>query len=548
MLLVIIGLSLIGIIVYSGTDLFRPDPDTARRESFIESHQGISPSVKDAIRQGEVLPGMSREQVAASVGMALQSAQRNGTEVLIVPTAEATESTSERAIVLDQGVVAKVYPVSDDERIEDLMKRVLYIHSHELPPEREQALANREIVVGMTKQEVKLVKPKVEVTMRPESAHVIIGDGWTLWDLGVVVLHFAQDHLKEIRQPSGSKSSQRLMRKWAYLLNHPERPSEVAAGLFASNVVPGMKAAEVSLAWGKPSQAIQVGQARKLWGYLGKRQVLLFEEDTLTEMRSVEVTSNLQPLMTRWTYTLEADGLSSDVKTALLNKRVLLGMTREEVTLVHGDPPLVRQIGENQEVIAYPDGNVVMRFEGGRLVEQKSPQETSVRDLFARWVYVLEHPDRDAAIREAILRRRLKAGLQGHEVSLIYGDPTAKRVIPEDRELWGYRSIVKVLLFDNDTLREFRNVQSDSTITDVFRRWTYVLTTEVSEESRQVIMDGEIDIGLSTREVRASWGEPVDTTVQRSEGETVETWVYNRLEGQYELTFQNDELTNWTAF
>ncbi|MFB6271964.1 MAG: hypothetical protein ABEL51_03615 [Salinibacter sp.] len=439
-LLVLIGLSLIGVIVYSGTDLFRPDPDTARRESYIEAHPGISPSVKEAIRQGQVLPGMSREQVAASVGTPRQSAQSNGTEALIVPTAEATERTSERAIVLDEGVVAKVYAVPDDKRIEDLMKRVLYIHSHDLPPEREKALANREIVVGMTKQEVKLVRPDVEVTMRLESAQVTTGDGWTLWDLGSVVLHFAQDQLQEIRQPSGSESSQRLMRKWAYLLNHPERPAEVAAGLFASNVVPGMKTAEVSLAWGEPSQAIRVDQTRKLWGYSGKRQVLLFRNVTLTEMRSVEATADLRPLMTRWAYTLEAEGLSSDVRTALLNERVLLEMTREEVALVHGDPPLVRQVGEDGAVIAYPDRNVVMRFEGGRLIERRSPQETPIRDLFARWVYVLEHPDLDAAIREAILGRRLTAGLKAQEVTLIHGEPTAKRILQEERELWGYRA------------------------------------------------------------------------------------------------------------
>ncbi|MFB6271963.1 MAG: hypothetical protein ABEL51_03610 [Salinibacter sp.] len=75
-----------------------------------------------------------------------------------------------------------------------------------------------------------------------------------------------------------------------------------------------------------------------------------------------------------------------------------------------------------------------------------------------------------------------------------------------------------------------------------------MLTTDVPEEAREIILEGEIDIGLSTREVRASWGEPADTTVQRSEGQTVESWVYARPEGQYELIFENDELSNWTAF
>jgi len=77
------------------------------------------------------------------------------------------------------------------------------------------------------------------------------------------------------------------------------------------------------------------------------------------------------------------------------------------------------------------------------------------------------------------------------------------------------------------------------------RRAEYIVN-HPTLQNRDRILEGKIDIGMTTEEVEASWGYPSDIN-RTSEG--YEQWIYGFCDEHFcdhtYLYFKNDKLTDW---
>jgi len=91
---------------------------------------------------------------------------------------------------------------------------------------------------------------------------------------------------------------------------------------------------------------------------------------------------------------------------------------------------------------------------------------------------------------------------------------------------------------------------------DNMRRAAYVKDNQrVSKQIKNAILNGFIVIGMTTDQVRASWGKPHDVNRTVGSWGVHEQWVYGHEEyygagvsgftGDYYLYFENDLLTSW---
>jgi hypothetical protein len=74
-------------------------------------------------------------------------------------------------------------------------------------------------------------------------------------------------------------------------------------------------------------------------------------------------------------------------------------------------------------------------------------------------------------------------------------------------------------------------------------RTNYVAThTQLTPEIREMILKGQVNIGMTTNDVVAAWGEPDRRTHSQYTFGTADFWTY----GGTHLSFQNGVLKSWT--
>lgn len=170
--------------------------------------------------------------------------------------------------------------------------------------------------------------------------------------------------------------------------------------------------------------------------------------------------------------------------------------------------------------------------------------------------YLDENPQINKTVAEALLHKDLIEGMDGSQLKVIWGKPSAIQTVTltnEDgsveKEFWAYPDVM--IMFENGAVQEWVSVRSKyDTGEDVARRFAYVMTTPLEDRMANIIRKGQITLGMTPEQVEASWGEPKDVIPVYNENTGEFTvWVFERgAFGHTTVTFQEGEVLSWADF
>jgi hypothetical protein len=520
---------------------FDPDPDELRRYNYVNTRKQLPPEIRNAILEGRLLEGMSEEQARASLGEPVMIRTLNDVKAMVF--VRRVPKTVPRSVIVGfrQNQVAFHHEISSSESTANTqLERVIYAISRNLPREHIQAMIAGQLVVGMTAETATLV-----LGSRPSL--VEIGPDWELWPAGNAVALFKEGVLQELRPVPASDSATNYVKLWAYALRNPERGSQILTALLARDVVKGMTAGEVELAWGAPSRQVKVNDALELYAYSGKQNVvIMILRGIVNDIKPVPSSyqGDTWAYTQRLAYVLQNPNLSPAIQEAILERRLVLRMSSSDIRASVGEPSLIRNLSGNRALWGISALRTVLLLENDLLIEMKNVETNdTLKSLIDRWQHILENPKLAQEIQDAILQRRLTRGLSSEQLLLIWDKPDDKRYFENKNELWGYARFRTVVWVKSDRVEDFRQAQEGETLEDLFRRWTYVIKANPPSKIRELILSGRIEIGMKDEQVIASWGKPMSKELTQTKDKTIESWLYDRKDGLYMLILENGVLT-----
>lgn len=251
----------------------------------------------------------------------------------------------------------------------------------------------------------------------------------------------------------------------AYVLQNPGLSPVVREAILERKIVLQMSLSDIRASVGEPSVVRNLSGSRALWGISSLRVLLLLENNLLTEIKNVESNDTLASLTDRWQHILENPKLAQEIKDAILQRRLIRGLSSEQLLLIWNKPDDRRYFENKNELWGYTGFRTVIWVKGEQVEDFRQAQEgETLEDVFRRWAYVLRS-NPPSRIRELILGGRIEIGMKDEQVIASWGKPMSKdSTQTKDKliETWFYhrKDGYYTLFMENGTLSQLHFSES----------------------------------------------------------------------------------------